>query len=423
LAEAESASPGILAARARAAAAQHVPSQMEALPDPLASVSYINETFDRLTLGSSVDSVLTFSWQQEVPWPGKRRLAGDVARGEAVVAGHGAELVRVRVLAGIKAFYAELHRLDRTSTILTESRKLLESFLASARIRYESGGGILENVLRAQTELTRLDADQAEIAGRRRAAAANLNVLVGREEDAPVGPAQDPLETTAAEPAALEPAASKPAALEPAASKPAALEPAALEAAALDQSPELLMQLAEETRQERRLDLAHRNLKPDLMWEAAYMNRGGLDPMVMGIVGVRLPLWRNRKQAHAVEQTRLELDAARLDTKERRVALVGEVRALVSQAEQARLRMRLTEEGIIPQAQSALDSAAASYSAGRAEFITLIEDFLSLLESERDLEMLRAEEAMALVDLERLTRLHLVGPWPAEQAAAGEHHE
>src|SRR5712691_1409605 len=107
LIQAERSNLEILAAGARHEAAAHVPSQVEALPDPLASVSYTNESFTELTLGSSEDSNLALSWSQEVPYPGKRRLAGDVARAEIDVSARMLETARLRVRSEVKQAYAE----------------------------------------------------------------------------------------------------------------------------------------------------------------------------------------------------------------------------------------------------------------------------------------------------------------------------
>jgi outer membrane protein TolC len=385
IAEAEEASPEILAARARLRASEHVPPQMEARPDPTASVSYTNESLDELTLGSTPDSILGFSWTQEVPYPGKRRLAGEVARSEIEVTKQDLEAARLRVVSAVKRAYAELHRLDRTRAILEESRKLLESFLETARRRYETGEGILENVLKAQTELTRLDAELETTVQERRSAAVMLNALLGRRADAAVGEALDPPRTEVPDRTALE-------------------------EAALRRSPEVLMRRAASRVGEDRLALARRQLKPDFMWTAAYMNRGGLDPMVMGMLGVRLPLYKKRRQAEAIVQKEHELEASRRDVQSAELRVLFEVRDLAARADRARTQMRLYSEGVIPQSRNALDSAAAAYAVGRVEFVTLIEDFLSVLDAEKEHEVRRAEEAAALAALESLTGAVLVRP-------------
>jgi len=400
LAEAEAKSPEILALRARRSAAEHLPAQMEALPDPTASVSYTNDTVSRFTLGSSEFSTLTFSWLQELPYPGKRRLAGDVARAEIALSDRSLETARLRVRAAVKRAYVELFRIDRTRTILDESRKLLVSFLETARARYETGEGILENVLKAQTELMKIDGEIAALAQERRAAELQIGALLGRSADVRFGPAL-------------------------AAPRLEATEAASLERNATERSPDLLELRAASQREESRLSLARQNLKPDFQWGAAYMNRGGLDPMVMGMFGFRLPLHKKQKQSEAVAQAELELEAARRDIERGEVRLLSEVRERITRAERARTLVQLYGEGILPQARSALDSAAASYGVGKAEFVTLIGDFLSVLEAEKEYEAQRAQEAMVLAELEPLTGATLLLPAEGGEgdSASGGPHE
>jgi len=389
LEQAELSNPEILAARARLQASEHVPSQREALPDPEARVSYTNDSLTAITLGESPDSELTLGWTQEVPYPGKRGLAGDVARGDVEVLASTLDAARWRVRAGVKAAYADLLRIGRTTTVLGESRKLLLAFQETARARYESGQGILENILRAQTEVAKLDAELATLAQERRSLEARLLGLLGQAADAPLGPAR-------------------------AVPRVAAPDRAAIEAIALARSPEIRALQSAAVRDGIRVDLARRNLKPDFVWSAAYTNRGDLDPMVMGMFGLRLPVYRKQKQAEAVVQAQFDLEAAEREVEARQVLVLAEIRDLLAQAGRADVLLRLYGESIVPQSRSALDAAAASYGAGRTEFITLIDDFLTVLTYEVNVETQRAEKVKALAAAEPLVGTDLVLPGTEE---------
>lgn len=391
MAEADARSPEIAAARSRVAAAEAIPSQMEALPDPLVSVSFTNETFDEIRLGESEDSLLTISWTQELPYPGKRGLAGDAARQEAEVSSRRLDSIRLAVLSNVKQTYADLYRIDRTTVILAENRTLLVSFLEAARARYEVGDGLLQNILKAQTEISKLDVELAKFAQERLSAQAALNALVGRDSDEPLGPALALPETAQA------------------------IDVAALEQEALLLSPEILEMEAAARRDDALLDLARRQGKPDLMWGAAYTNRGDLDPMVMGMFGVRLPLYKDRKQAQAIIQAEHELAGTKQEVLSVRLRILAQVRDLAARAGRAQAIERLYSEGVIAQARSALESAAASYGVGRVDFLTLLSDFETLLGYEIDREVQRAERVTALAALERLTARALVFPGPAPQ--------
>jgi outer membrane protein TolC len=383
LAAAEALNPEIRATRERHLATSFAPSQSQALPDPVAAISYTNESLDELTLGSAEDSNLTLSWQQELPYPGKRRLAGDVARADVEVAAQTVDTVRARLRAQVAVLYGDLYRLDKSRAILEESRKLLASFEEAARARYETGESLLESVLRAQTEITRLDARLAMIAQERQGVAAMMNATVGRAESEPLGPA-----TTLP---ATEP-----------------LDRAALEQALLASSPELRVLEAEVRREDRRLAQVEQDVKPDLMWGAAYANRGGLDPMVTGMFGVRLPLWRKNKQTQSIAETRHEREAARLDLESRRLQILAETRDLVARAERAATLVDLYRDGVLPQERSALEAAAAAYSNAQVDFVTLLDVFRSLLDDEIEYETERAERVKALAALEAITGVSLL---------------
>lgn len=385
LAEADRSSAAIMAARLRHEAAGHVPSQRETLPDPMAGIAYTNETLTSLTLGEREDTNLTLSWTQEVPYPGKRRLAGDVARAEIGMAGRRIESIRVVVRSGIKSAYADLHRIDRTLEILAGNRDLLTSLKESARARYENGQAILENVLRSQAELTRIEVEIASLEQERESVTFGLNALVGRRRDAPIGPAVAELRAEAPGPAALD-------------------------AAILQGAPDLKVLRETVGREEARVELARRELKPDFLWSAAYMYREDLDPMVMGMFGVRLPLFSARKQSRALEEADLERQAVRSDLEDLEIRLLAKGRDLLARAQRADAVMRLYGEGILPQGRSARDAAAAAYTNGQTEFVTVVTDFLAVLRDEIEYENQKAERYRALAALEPLTGQELVRP-------------
>ena len=392
LAEAEANHPELKVLAARREAAARVPSQVEAMPDPLLTASYTNESFTSFTLGESPDSSLAFTWTQDVPYPGKLRLAGDVARGELTTAEREIEVARVRIRSQVKRLYFDLFRIDRTTEVLEETRKVLASLVASARARYESGEGTLENVLKAQTELTAIEADLAMSRQERRGTEAALAASVGRRSEASFGPARD-----------LPPIV------------PPDRETVETRAVAI--SPELRVLEARADTETRRVDLARRNQKPDLMYGAGYANRGGLDPMIMGMVGVRLPLYRAHKQAQAVAQKEFELEAAQFDLERGRNDVTARVRDLFAQFERATALAPLYSDGLIPQARSTLDAAAGSYAAGKTEFLALLDDALKALRYEIEYERQRVEALQALTGLEEITGLELISP------ASGDTHD
>ena len=395
LKEAESNSPRLRAAAARWEAAGHLPSQTAAPPDPEVSLAYTNDGVSSFTLGESDMSVLALTWTQEVPYPGKLRQSRQVASFEAERAEKEFEKIRLEVRAAVKAAYAELYRIDRTRAILGETRSALVSLAEVARRRYEVGEGIQESVLKAQTEILRLEVEQARVEQDRRAAEARLNALIGRSADAAIGPVT------------ILPEATPP-------------DGDGLSEAAIAVSPEVGGFQAAVRREEAALGLARLDLKPDFVWSASYQNRDGLDPMVMGMFGLRLPIYRQRKQSQAVLQKESELLAAQNDLAEVRLQVGSSVRETLSRAERADRLLALFGQGVIPQANSTLESAQSSYRVGRIGILDVLNDLTVLLQARTELAVQESERLQALAALEPLLGRELVRvpDGPAEEGGS-----
>jgi cobalt-zinc-cadmium efflux system outer membrane protein len=147
------------------------------------------------------------------------------------------------------------------------------------------------------------------------------------------------------------------------------------------------------------VDLARTQFRPEFSVQAAYMNRGGLDPMWQAGVGVSLPLrkgWRSAALAEAEARVRaaeararsVELDL-RQRTQERLVQLAS-----------ARSLWSLYTEGIVPQGQMSVEAAVASDHAGKVPFLTVLEALATLYADRSTLVRLQAGYAKATASLE-----------------------
>jgi len=252
------------------------------------------------------------------------------------------------------------------------------------RHRYEVGQGIQENVLKAQTGILRVEAESLRVAQDRRIAETRLDASVGRSASRPVG------RVTVLPEGALPP------------------NPEALGELAVDASPEIQALTAAVRRLEAGVHLATLELKPDFVWSASYQNRGGLDPMVGAMFGVRLPLYRERKQSQALLLADSELLAARHELSDRQLQTRASVAEMVARVEKAERLVLLYEQGVIPQARGALESAQASYAVGRIAFLDLLNDLTVLLEARIELASQESDRLKALAALEPLVALRLI---------------
>ena len=376
--EAMAAHPELAAAEARLEAARRRPAQSVALPDPVLSVAYQNDGVSSFTLGDTEFSWLALTWEQEVPRSEGREHAAAAAEAGVTAAGRELDRIRLAIGAEVTDAYADLYRIDRSLIALDEIRTTLAALADSTRARYEVGQGIQENVLKATTAVLRLEAERARFEAERQGAAATLNAATGRPAGAPIG-------TALALPEGSLPARGE------------ALADAAVEAA-----PALARLVAEIAGAEAREAQARSDLKPEWSWTASYQYRGSIDPMIMGGIGLRLPVHRGSRQALALEEAAADATAARHD----RTAAERRTRAdtlfLEARVTRADTLIALYRDGVIPQAQGALESAQAAYTVGRLPFIDLLSDLRIVLEARLELAAEESARAKALAALEPL---------------------
>src|ERR1700676_493668 len=105
LSEAEQNNPQIQPAREGWQAAKQIPSQVSTLPDPQFTVQQVNVGSPRPFAGytNSDFAYVGLGVSQEIPYPGKLQLRGEIARRDADVVQQQYETVRRSVLAGIKS--------------------------------------------------------------------------------------------------------------------------------------------------------------------------------------------------------------------------------------------------------------------------------------------------------------------------------
>ncbi len=350
--EALARSPELQAAQAAADAALERPAQAQALPDPMLSLGYTNDGWG-ISLGDEPMTTLALMASQSLPWPGKRALRGRVALSEALAVDAGVARARLSLEAAVRRAYAELLLARQLLSLVAEQAEALREVESVARARYGVGQGAQQDVLRAQTEVTRIEQQRIEQATNERLKLAELNQLLARPIDAAVGPGI---------PLALDREA-----------RP--LD--ALVAATLEKSPELRAAAALVERERLAGALARKDFKPDFELQAGYMNRGGLDPMWQAGVGVNLPVRRRQREAAVAESQ------ARLRGAERRIESLRLLLRLRSEERAALLRsieeqVTLFGRGVIPQDEMSVEAAVANYRAGKVPFIAVLEALGSL---------------------------------------------
>jgi outer membrane protein, heavy metal efflux system len=390
--------PEVEVARRRAAAAEARVPQAGALPDPTLTGGLMYGSVPDLHLSAEGTMMFSLQLAQMIPVPGSRRMREDVAEAFHRAALHDVEETEIQVIARLKKAYHELVFVHQSEDVLRRNLALLGDLAEVAGGRLAVGRVPQQDVLRAQTEVTRMDEQLVALEERRTAALIEINEVLDRDPFEPVVP-EYPGEVRRVATATPPPGAFTAASLEEGLGPelPSLKE---LQGEAVRSRPSLvgLGQRIEAMRRNR--DLAVRERWPDLGVMVAYGPRVGGPDMVSVGLSVDLPLFRGRKQDQAV----LEAGETLAEHEARHREIVADVRSEVARRYNALVRTRerllLVGDGVIPQARATVESATGAYQAGRVEFASLLEAQAVLFRNEIELTRLLADFGRELAELE-----------------------
>ncbi len=379
------ANPEITAMRREFDAARAGVPQQKALPDP--EVMFGNNTqgnpipfaglrgdFSETYVGAS----------QTLPWFGIRRLRGQVASAEAEARFQEYAATARRVTADVKMAYYDFYNAERSLAVIRRDQDILDKMAQVAEVRYSVGKAQQVDAINARVEITELLHQQGELEIKRSTALAQINTLLFRDPETPVGALASV--RLSAEPPPLE----------------------ELIRLALETAPEIQQQRRLIDASSRAVRLAEREAKsPEVGLNFTYHKRPAFPDYYTYGVTVRLPLYAATKQRYAIEEQSANLAAARArfalnDNLIRNRLRDARTRATIT----ARL-IRLHDQGLLPQATLALESSLSTYQVGQVEFLTVLTAVRRALDVELRYYELVTDYQKALAEIERYTGVEL----------------
>jgi outer membrane protein TolC len=160
---------------------------------------------------------------------------------------------------------------------------------------------------------------------------------------------------------------------------------------------------------ESRFNLAKRDYYPDFKAGVTYGDRTGTNPLPRGgsrpdfvsvMVGIKVPLYAGRKQAHAVAQKSNELQKSRYALLDERGVVMAEISTAVTDYHRAKQQFSLYGSGIVPQAQQTVASMLAGYQVSEVDFLNLVRSQMTLFNYELQYWGALSEAKQALSRLE-----------------------
>ena len=360
--------PDIQAGHQRWESGKAVIPQVQTLPDPKVLLGYRDMTPNREVM---------YGMSQEVPFPGKLRLKGEIASRDAERMEQDYLATQLAVIARLKESFYDLHFVHDSIDVLGRTKQLLEEFEDTAQSRYSVGQAAQQDVLRAQTEISRLLARLASLEQKRQSLHADINRILNRLPNDPLAP-----------PGEIE--------FTPLRHLPAELN------ALLDQSSPLLHgQQKTLERGDQSIALAKREYYPDFELDARGLHDNAMKADGYQVMlNVKVPLYYATKQREGVNEAVAGREASFQDLQALRQELLSRIRDNLAQAERAEKLVKLLRDAIIPQSRLTLASAQASYAVGKVDFLTLLNSLLTLQENELEFHSELAEHEKALARLE-----------------------
>jgi outer membrane protein TolC len=383
--------PGLQASKLRWNASTERIVQERALDDPVIGFTYFGEQVQ--TRVGEKQAGLAAS--QKIPFYGKLRLKGEVARNEANVSGERYRTLERVIVAKAKSAFYELYWAHKSISINEENRNLLKRFVKIAEVKYATGKATQQDVLKAQVELSKIINELISLEQLKETAVARINTLLNLHPDSPIG---TPEEVDIAElTVSLEDLYEK----------------------AKEVSPDLSILKYKIEREKAAYKLAKKQYYPDFTFGFIYTFINDLPSDVMsspsgegrdsyrGTLSFNVPIFQKRKYDAGVREANARLKSSKMAYKNRENMTLFEVKDFHFKVQTAERLVKLYRDSIIPQAKQSLKAAESGYQAGQVDFLNLIDSQRVLLDFNLAFYRAVAEFGTNIAGLERVVGVEL----------------
>ena len=321
---------------------------------------------------------------QQLPFWGKRALREKVALSEADSYKWAFEERKLELKKMVKESYYQLWAVKKMLGIIDKNLKILSNFLTINELKYSVGQGVQQDIYKAGLEKSKMLDMQISLQQQRKSLEANLNYLLYRQGNTPIGTFADftlPRVTLSRE---------------------------LLIEIALNNRPQLKSLASLVNKAEASRSLAKKESYPDFNLSAEYMFR---EPITTGMatdpgynmfsVGLsfNLPIQLQKRRAMVAEST-FERSMATEELNALKNSISYTINDILAQLDRRRQQVELYKGGIIPQSEQSLESALISYRVNKVDFLTLLDSRMNLFNYERELNESKAEYMMKLAQLE-----------------------
>jgi outer membrane protein TolC len=340
--------PELAATRKQWEAATNRIAQVRSLDDPILSLQLWNvpQPFNVARTENHI-----FGLSQNLPFPGKLGLKGEVASRSAEMTEQSVHAKERELVVRLKQAYYDLFLMQKTIQIHHEQVELLRQFFEIANTKFRAGKGNQADVLKAQVELSLLQQQLPVLEQRRKTAAAMLNTLLDRDTSSPLGIAQEPSQLPIDQP----------------------LDD--LHSLALNDRPELKAAELDVQRSEQSRALAQRQYYPDFNVAVQRFQNFQANDGFGAYVAMSIPFafWTKPKYDAGVQEAAAAVAVAQAQQHTLENLTRFQVNDLLAKFRATDQVATLYRTTILPQAEQSLESARLGYRVGKGSFLDLID--------------------------------------------------
>lgn len=385
LQRAQDANPSLLAFADRYEAAKERIPQARALPDPTLQVTHFVESVQTRT--GPQENILMLG--QRIPWFGRLEGRGDVASAEAEAIRYAFMTRQLQLAKEVGLAFYNYAFVAESVTLTNENLTLLRRLVPIVEERTRTGES-LNSLLRLQVEIGKLEDQLQGLRQHRIQGSARLAALLSLSTNEPI-----PWPTWAP----------------PQSGHDDSLDLPSLLIAVDSQNPELAMLERKRVSASARAELARLEARPDFSLGVTYitvsdtganptLTDAGQDPWGVSLA-VSLPIWAGRNTA-ARREADASVRAVEKEIEDRQNKLAADTQVAFSVLRDAKRRIELYEDELLPLARQALENTTAAYESASVSLLELIDSERSLLELDLSLWRAHADAAQQKIVLQTL---------------------
>ena len=339
--------PDIGASEFRKEAANERVPQAEALDDPMIGVEFYNTPIDSIDVTNADDIDLKI--RQNIPFPGKLRTRGDVARFDARLISQ-KEQTRIQdIVYDLRMTYYTLWTLDHLIEVNKNIQKNVDALVASLKISYATKKSSLDAFLKAEIDLSKLKNEAIVLSAERETHLAHLKALLGTANHESIE-LRDSLSKVNVRWTVDE-----------------------LQKIAMNERPELNVLAAQIERDNANVTSVTKNLIPDFSFGFAYKEKPlGKNVWVFEAM-INVPIFFWSKNKAEIREAKLEKMASEKEEAALRLHTYHEVEEAYNAVKAANEIIASYEKDILPRAQTSRAIAQKAYEARTGNLTTFLE--------------------------------------------------